>query len=148
VFARAAAAPDRADGMNDPARGQGMATRESHLTGRAAAESATLLEQSRARGAVNRAVHAAAAEQARVGGVDDGIDIERRDVVAHELHAQQRHVSMLRTTSQRPSAPSSTSTARLNARWSRRFWTQRPATKPASAMPVSASEVAASARVN
>src|SRR5207248_1710879 len=40
----------------------------------AASERAALGEQLGPRGAMNRAVHAAAAEQRRVGGVDDGVD--------------------------------------------------------------------------
>src|SRR2546426_5707167 len=92
------------------------------------------------------AVHAAAAEQARVRGVDEGVHVERGDVAAHEAHARRlAHPSRLRTMSQRPSAPRSASTAVLNARWSRRFWAQRPTTKPASAMPAGATHVAARA---
>jgi hypothetical protein len=34
--------------------------------------------------AVDRAVHAAAAQQRRVGGVDDGVDLLLRDVALHE----------------------------------------------------------------
>jgi hypothetical protein len=36
-------------------------------------------------GAVNGAVHAAAAGQTRIGGVDDRIDVERCDVTRLEL---------------------------------------------------------------
>jgi hypothetical protein len=48
--------------------------------GVAAAERATLGEKVRSRGAMDGAVDAAAAQQRAVGGVDDGLDIERRDV--------------------------------------------------------------------
>src|SRR2546428_10780492 len=78
------------------------------------------------------AVHAAAAEQARVRGVDEGVDVERGDVAAHETHARRlAHPSRLRTMSQRPSAPRSASTAVLNARWSRRVLAPRAAAKAA-----------------
>src|SRR2546428_12799362 len=78
------------------------------------------------------AVHAAAAEQARVRGVDEGVDVERGDVAAHETHARRlAHPSRLRTMSQRPSAPRSASTAGLNARWSRRVLAPRAAKEPA-----------------
>ena len=36
-------------------------------------------------GAVDRAIHAAAAEQRFVGGVDDGVDVQRRDVVSDDF---------------------------------------------------------------
>lgn len=38
------------------------------------------LEQPAAGGAMNRPVHTAAAQQCLVGGVDDGVDVEPRDV--------------------------------------------------------------------
>src|SRR2546429_9261463 len=76
------------------------------------------------------AVHAAAAEQARVRGVDEGVDVERGDVAAHETHARRlAHPSRLRTMSQKPRAPRSASTAVLNARWSRRVLSPKPATE-------------------
>src|SRR3989441_3751703 len=92
------------------------------------------------------AVHAAAAEQARVRGVDEGVHVERGDVAAHETHARRlAHPSRLRTMSQRPSAPRSASTAVLNARWSRRVLAPRPPTKPAGAAPPGAPPGAARA---
>src|SRR6267378_7854 len=154
VLVVGAAVPDRAHGVDDPARRQRVAVGEAHLAGRAAAEPTALLEKPGSGRAVDGAVHTAAAEQARVRGVHDRVHVEAGDVVAPESDAPARalarvaHASTLRTMSQRPSAPRSASTARLNARWSRRFWIHRPTTKPASAMPVSATDVAASAVVS
>ena len=54
--------------------------------GRAAAQRAALGQQSRAGSAVDRAVHAAAAQQRGVGGVDDGVDVEPRDVALDDRH--------------------------------------------------------------
>ena len=51
----------------------------------AAAERPALGQDRRAAGAVDRAVHAAAAEQRLVGGVDDGVDDLLGDVAAHDL---------------------------------------------------------------
>src|SRR5437660_732066 len=154
VLVVGAAMPDRAHGVDDEARRQRVAAREAHLAGGAAAEPTALLEQSGPGRAVDSAVHSAAAKQARVRGVHDRVHVEAGDVVAPEADApapalaRVAHASTLRTMSQRPSAPRSASTARLNARWSRRFWIHRPMTKPASAMPVSATDVAANAVVS
>src|SRR2546427_11407456 len=134
VFVLAAAAPDRADRVDDPARRQGVTARQPHLAGRTAAEPAALLPQARAGCAMDGAVHAAAAEQARVRGVDEGVDVERGDVAAHETHARRlAHPSRLRTMSQRPSAPRSASTAVLNAPRAERGWTHGAAATPAGA---------------
>ena len=76
-----AAVPHRADGVDHVARRQVVAAGQSDLAGRTAAERPALLEQLRAGGAVDRAVDASAAEQRRVRGVDDGVDLQSRDVV-------------------------------------------------------------------
>jgi hypothetical protein len=62
------------------AGGQAVAARDAGLPRRAAAEGAALGQQLGAGGVVDRAVDAAAAEQAFVGGVDDGVDGEPGDV--------------------------------------------------------------------
>src|SRR5205814_1667539 len=79
-----AATPDRTDGVDHPARGQRVAACQAHVAGGAAAEPTTLLEQPWPRRPMNGAVDAAAAEQARVRGVDDRVHVQRRDVFTHQ----------------------------------------------------------------
>src|SRR4029450_3037346 len=55
------------------------------IAGVASAQRAALLQQVRAGGTVDGAVDTPAPQQARLGGVDDGVDLERRDVGAHCL---------------------------------------------------------------
>src|SRR5205823_10121453 len=87
-FAAAAALPDGTDAVDDVARFQAMAARHFRLAGASAAQGPAFREQLRARAAVDGAVHAAAAEQRLVRGVDDGIDVEERDVpFGHFDHA-------------------------------------------------------------
>ena len=50
------------------------------VTGLAAAERTTFGQQFRPGRIVDRAVNPAAAKQRRIGGVDDGIDPQRRDI--------------------------------------------------------------------
>ena len=79
-FAVIAAIPDRADRMNDEFRRQLVATRDFRFTGAATIERAAFFQQLRAGGAVYCAVNTAATEERGVGGVDDGIDLQRDDV--------------------------------------------------------------------
>ena len=76
----AAAAPDRADGVDNVAGGQTVAA-----VIRASPVGQPPIARHSARssgpgGAMDRAVDAAAAEQALVRRVDDGVDVERGDV--------------------------------------------------------------------
>src|SRR5262249_6179539 len=80
VLALAAAAPHRADGVDDVLGFQAIAAGDLGGTGVAAAERAAFGEKLRSGGAMDGTVDAAAAEQCPVGGVDDGPDIERGDV--------------------------------------------------------------------
>src|SRR5262245_28368271 len=80
-----AASPNGTDRVYDVASRQGVTGRDARLAGRAPAEQAAFIEQSGAGGAVDGPVHAAAAEQRGVGGVDDRVDTERRDVAPDEL---------------------------------------------------------------
>jgi hypothetical protein len=66
--------------MDHVSRGQVEAGRDARLSGRAAVQPAAGLEQPRPGGTMNRTIDTAAAEQAAVGGVDDPIDIQARDV--------------------------------------------------------------------
>ena len=85
-FAVGAAAPDGADGVDDVLRGEAEAGRDAGFAGGTAHagtdfgnRQARLVEVG-ARGPVDGAVHAAAAEHPLVRGVDDGIDGEEGDV--------------------------------------------------------------------
>lgn len=75
-----AALPHRPDGMDHELGGQVVTACEPRLSGRAAAQRAAFPQQIRPRRAMDRAVHAATAEQRRVRGVDDGVDGELGDV--------------------------------------------------------------------
>jgi hypothetical protein len=71
------------------ARRQAVAAGDLRVAGVASAQRAALSQQFRPGRPVDRAVDAAAAEQRAVGGVDDGVDLKRRDVGDDdvELHA-------------------------------------------------------------
>src|SRR5918999_1549114 len=79
-LALAAAAPDGSDGVEDIPRGRGPGGRRLRLPRPAAAEPLAFLQDLRPAGAVDRAVHAPAAEQRLVGGVDDRVRLNLRDV--------------------------------------------------------------------
>jgi hypothetical protein len=64
---------------------QPIAARDLGVAGGATAERAAFGEQVGARGAMNRAVDATATEQRGIGGVDDRINGERRDVGDDDL---------------------------------------------------------------
>ena len=81
-LAGGSAVPHRAHRVDHIAAGQAVAPGELRLTGPAAVECAALGQQLRPCGAVNGAVHAAAAQQGFVGGVDDGVHLHAGDVVA------------------------------------------------------------------
>ena len=75
-----AAVPDRTDGMNHMPRRQPVSPGDFGAAGLAAMERAALGEQLRPRGAMDRAIDAAPAEQGRVGGVDDGVNAQGCDI--------------------------------------------------------------------
>src|SRR5690606_36169331 len=81
-FAFVAALPERADGVDDEAGGQGESRCDAGFAGGTAdaapdfGNGATGGEQGRAGGAVDRTVHAAAAEQGFVRRVHDRVDAE------------------------------------------------------------------------
>ena len=85
-FAVGAAAPDGADGVDDPAGGQTKCGCDAGFTGGTAhagtdfGDRQARLVEVGARGPVDGAVHAAAAQHPLVRGVDDGIDGEGGDV--------------------------------------------------------------------
>ncbi len=83
-----AALPDGADGVDHVLAGQVVSPGDLGLAGFAAVQRAALLQQPRAGGAVDGAVHAPAAQQRLVGGVDDGVNLHAGDVISHDF---QRH---------------------------------------------------------
>ena len=83
-FAVLAAMPDRADGVDDMLRRELAGGRRFCVAGLTAAEVPALLENRRAAGAMNRAVHASAAEERRVRRVHDRVDLLLGDVALNE----------------------------------------------------------------
>src|SRR5262245_3787435 len=81
----ACALPDRADGVDDPFCVEAMTARDFGLAGEAASERAAFREQFWPGSAVDRAIDASAAKQRRIGGVDNGIDLEAGDVAFRGL---------------------------------------------------------------
>src|SRR6266550_1369153 len=77
---RTAASPDRTDRVDEMACGQPIATRDSRFTRRTPAQRSAFSQQLRACGTVYRTVDATAAPQRRIGGVHDGVDLERGDI--------------------------------------------------------------------
>jgi len=74
--------------VDDVAGLEVVAAGDPGFAGRAAAEGAAFGQQPGPGGAMDGAVHPAAAPQRLVGGVDDGVDVQRRDVGRD--HAQAR----------------------------------------------------------
>ena len=69
ILAVMAVVPDRADGVNDPLGGKFVTACDFGLTRRATAERAAFRQQLRPGGAMDGAIHTAAAEQCCVGGI-------------------------------------------------------------------------------
>ena len=80
VLARAAAVPDWTHGMDHMLRRQPISAGDFGVAGRAAMERAAFGEQFGAGAAMDRAIDAAATEQRRIRGVDDGVNAQRGDV--------------------------------------------------------------------
>ena len=87
VFAVLAVMPDRADGMNDPSGREFVTAGDFGLAGGATAPRAAFGQQLRPGRPVDGAVHAATAEQRRVGGVDNHIHALLRNVAGDDGHA-------------------------------------------------------------
>src|ERR687898_255961 len=75
-----AAAPHRPDGVDHMPGFQLVAASDFGLPGLGAAEGSAFGQQFRSGSAMNRAVDATAAQEAAVGGIDDGIDVQGGDV--------------------------------------------------------------------
>ena len=84
-FVVVATSPDWAYGVQDAFGVQAASGGGDDLAGRAASDSATFFQDRRATSAVDRAVHAAATGQSRVGGVDDGVNVLLRNVATDEF---------------------------------------------------------------
>ncbi len=80
IFAVAAAVPDGSDGVDHMPRRQPIALGDLGVAGLATIQHAAFDRELRPGCAMNRAVDAAAAEQRRIGGVDDGVNAQGRDV--------------------------------------------------------------------
>ena len=104
-----AALPDRPDRVDDVPGLQPVAARDLGLAGLAAAERAAFGEQLRPGGAMDGAVHAPAAEQGRLGRVDDGVHVEAGDVGLQDLdpvrHASSSSSAAAYTASNRAATP-------------------------------------------
>lgn len=92
-FAVVAAGPDRADGVNDVAGGQPVAARDLRFARAAAVERFAFGQKLGTGGAVNGAIDSAAAEQARVRRVHDGVNGEGGDVATNQLHPGAGHLA-------------------------------------------------------
>ena len=84
TLALVAAAPYGTDGMDDVARRQAITGREPRFAGWTTAERSASRQQIGSGSAVNGAIDAAAAQQRAVGGVDDRVDVQGRDVGARD----------------------------------------------------------------
>ena len=80
IFARLSAVPDRTDGMNHMAGRQTVSTADFGFSGIAAVQQTAFRQKLRPCRAMDRAIDAAATEQRRIGGVDDGVNAQGRDV--------------------------------------------------------------------
>ena len=87
LLALVTAAPDRPDRVNDVPGLEPVAAGDLGGTGVAAAQRLAFGQELGSGGAMDGAVDAAATEQRPVGRVDDGIDVERRDVGDAESRA-------------------------------------------------------------
>src|SRR4051812_2543699 len=80
VFAMMAATPYRPDSVDHMSGGKLVPAGDLGFAGRTSSQRAALSEQLRASGAMDGAIDASAAEQRRVGGIDDGVHLAGGDV--------------------------------------------------------------------
>src|SRR3569833_1891846 len=85
VLAASPALPNRPVGMDHVGCRQPITPGDLGIAGVAAMELTTLFDQLRPCGAMDRAIHAAAAEQRGNGGVDDAANAQRGDVGNDDL---------------------------------------------------------------
>lgn len=72
--------PHRPYRMNNKLCRQAVSFRQFGVTGTAAVQEAALMQQLRPGGAMYRPVNPASAQQRRIRGIDDGIDLQRGDI--------------------------------------------------------------------
>ena len=75
--------------MDGVAGGQIMARGDACLAGRTASQRAAFGQQARPGGTVDGAVHAAAAQEAFIGHIDDGVNFQKSDITLMDF--QSRH---------------------------------------------------------
>jgi hypothetical protein len=92
ILVPSAAAPDRPDGVDDMARLQREPGRDLRFARRAAAKRPAGRKQLRPGRPVNRTIDAAAAGKAGIGGVDDRIDRQGRDIGNDDFETGWRRV--------------------------------------------------------
>jgi hypothetical protein len=80
--------------MDDELCGQSICFCQSCFAGRAAAEEPAFSEELRSGGPMDCAVHPAAAEQRRIRGVDDGINVEGNDVTVDRAESGHRQTGI------------------------------------------------------
>ena len=80
VFARVAAVPNRTDGVNHIPGRKAIAFGDFSVAGGAATKRAAFGKQLGTGGPMNRTIDAATTEQRRIGGVDDGVNAQCRDI--------------------------------------------------------------------
>src|SRR3954451_17182623 len=90
-LARTAAAPDRANRVDDITRGKIVAAGDARLPRRASAECTTFGQQTWPCGSMDCPIHTAAPQERRIGGVDNGINGQCRDVAFDDLQAHIAH---------------------------------------------------------
>ena len=73
--------------MDDIACGQFVATGDSGLAGVAAPQAAARVQEFWTGGSVDGAVNAAAAQERAVGGIDNGIYLQARDITLHQFYS-------------------------------------------------------------
>src|SRR6185436_6787216 len=93
-----ATAPHRAYGMNHVASREPVSLGSHCFAGWASGKQFELCHELRSGGVVNRAVHATAATERAVGGVDDCVDFERRNVSVDDLDHERWNVGTLERT--------------------------------------------------
>jgi hypothetical protein len=86
--------PDRANGVNHMPCRKAISPGDLGVAGFAAMQATAFIEKLRTGGAMNRPVDATAAEQRAVGGIDDGVDVQRGDVGDDDLEARPRTHSL------------------------------------------------------
>lgn len=87
VFAVPAAHPNGAHGVNDEFRREVVALGEPTFADGTTIKRQTLVQDAASRRPVDGAVNAGAAQEGLIGGIDDGIHLQRRDVAQNDADA-------------------------------------------------------------